>query len=140
MELVLLAILLTFLYEKPDFLVHFANGTLGKLITVIAVILISHSHGLNAGILAAIIVIVLQHTWLEEPNNKEKKDFTENPHTEFPVESKPPKIPKATPTDSKQKKCGQLTCKSTQEQTGICVSATCIIDMENQMRGKLSNN
>ena len=142
MELVLSAILMALLYEKPEFLVRFSNGTLGKLIAVIGIILISQSHGLTAGLLFAIIIIVLRHTWLEGfIGDKKKKDgkVTEGKESEEGEEGKEGKedkkvtedevivttkieiIPIATPTDSKQPKCGALTCKPLQK----CVEGKC---------------
>lgn len=135
MELVLSAILMALLYEKPEFLVRFSNGTLGKLVAVIGIILISQSHGLTAGLLFAIIIIVLRHTWLEGIANMadvkgDKKDKKHEKVTEdelivtttaTTVEIVPVPDPVSVPTDSKQPKCGGLTCKPLSK----CVKGEC---------------
>jgi len=145
MELVLSAILMALLYEKPEFLVRFSNGTLGKLVAVIGIILISQSHGLTAGLLFAIIIIVLRHTWLEgianmadEKDKKDKKDKKGKNKKKHEKDKKHEKVtedelivtttattvaivPIATPTDSKQSKCGGLTCKPLSK----CVKGEC---------------
>ena len=147
MELVLSAILMALLYEKPEFLVQFSNGTLGKLVAVIGIILISQSRGLTAGLLFAIIIIVLRHTWLEgianmvddvkddekgdkkdkEGDKKDKKHekVTEDElivtTTATTVAIVPVPDPVSVPTDSKQPKCGGLTCKPLSK----CVKGEC---------------
>jgi hypothetical protein len=135
MELVLSAILMALLYEKPEFLVRFSNGTLGKLVAVIGIILISQSHGLTAGLLFAIIIIVLRHTWLEglasisdkksEKDEKKKDEKGEKVTgdetivaTTVEVVEVVEVVPVATPTDSKQPKCAGLSCKPLKKSVG----------------------
>lgn len=144
MELVLSAILMALLYEKPEFLVRFSNGTLGKLVAVIGIILISQSRGLTAGLLFAIIIIVLRHTWLEGVANmgddvkydekgdkKDREGYKKDKKHEKDVEDElivtttvaivPVPDPVSVPTDSKQPKCGGLTCKPLSK----CVKGEC---------------
>ena len=64
-ELILVAILLLFMYEKPRFLVDFANSTLGKVIMVIIVVMVAKTKGLVGGLLAALILVILLHSYKE---------------------------------------------------------------------------
>jgi hypothetical protein len=140
MELVLSAILMALLYEKPEFLVRFSNGTLGKLVAVIGIILISQSHGLTAGLLFAIIIIVLRHTWLEglagatEVNDDEKGDKKEEKVTDELIVP----VPDSVPTDSKQAKCAGLTGKSLTKCVGEepPVTGTDRVNIEQNFRPK----
>jgi len=59
-EIGLAALLAVLVYEKPEFLVNTANTTLGKVALIVIVGLLAKQYGINAGILAAIIVILLQ--------------------------------------------------------------------------------
>ena len=59
-EIGLAALLAVLVYEKPEFLVNTANTTLGKVALIVVVGLLAKQYGINAGILAAIIVILLQ--------------------------------------------------------------------------------
>jgi len=59
MELVLVALLLVLIYEKPPQLVAFSSTTLGKAVLIGVSVLISRNFGLNAGILAAVAIILL---------------------------------------------------------------------------------
>ena len=61
-ELGLAALLAALIYEKPNFLLRATHSTLGKIILIIIVGLLSKQFGLNAGLLAAIIMIVLLET------------------------------------------------------------------------------
>lgn len=61
-ELGLVALLAVLVYEKPSFLLTATHSTLGKIILIILVGLLSKQFGLNAGLLAAIIMIVLLET------------------------------------------------------------------------------
>ena len=143
MELVLSAILMALLYEKPEFLVRFSNGTLGKLVAVIGIILISQSHGLTAGLLFAIIIIVLRHTWLEgldvatEVNDGEKGDKKDKKEEKVTDELIVP-VPDSVPTDSKQAKCAGLTGKSLTKCVGEepPVTGTDRVNIEQNFRPK----
>ena len=64
-ELGLAALLAVLLYERPTFLVEITNSTLGKIVMIVGVGVIAKQYGLNAGILAAIISIVLQSSYRE---------------------------------------------------------------------------
>jgi hypothetical protein len=58
-ELGLTALLAVLIYEKPTQLLHLAHNTLGKILLMAIVLLIAKYHGINAGIISALIVIVL---------------------------------------------------------------------------------
>ena len=68
-ELGLAALLAVLLYEKPLFLVKFANSTLGIVIMILAVAVLAKQFGINAGLLAAIIMILLQESYKENIEN-----------------------------------------------------------------------
>jgi hypothetical protein len=61
-ELGLAALLAVLIYEKPQFLLNATHSTLGKFILIIIVGLLAKQFGLNAGLLGAIIMIVLLET------------------------------------------------------------------------------
>jgi hypothetical protein len=69
-ELVLGAILLGLLYDKPYALTKFANSLLGKAILIVLVGWTAKTRGLAAGLLAALIVITLMHENIELMTNK----------------------------------------------------------------------
>ena len=58
-ELGLAALLAVLVYEKPTFLIKMTNSTLGILIMIVSVGVIAKQFGINAGLLASIILILL---------------------------------------------------------------------------------
>ena len=64
-ELGLAALLAVLVYERPTFLVNTANTTLGIVIMIVIVGLLAKQYGINAGLLAAIIMILLQESHRE---------------------------------------------------------------------------
>ena len=64
-ELGLAALLAVLVYERPTFLVNTANTTLGIVIMIVIVGLLAKQYGINAGLLAAIIMILLQDSHRE---------------------------------------------------------------------------
>jgi len=64
-ELGLAALLAVLVYEKPNFLLGIVRSTLGKVIMIVIVGLLAKRFGLNSGLLAAIIMIVLLETTKE---------------------------------------------------------------------------
>lgn len=150
MEVILVTILLVLLYEKPEFLVRFSNSTLGKIFSVLLIVVVSQYHGLSAGILSTLIILVLRNTWLEGNTNitvvdeEVKLNSKKIPKTPTSTETTPTSksMPKPTPTDSKQKKCGDLTCKATETcQDNKCVvSTTDQVGMERQMQKGAETN
>ena len=64
-ELGLAALLAVLVYERPKFLVNTANTTLGIVIMIVIVGLLAKQYGINAGLLAAIIMILLQDSHRE---------------------------------------------------------------------------
>jgi len=71
-ELGLAALLAVVAYERPRFLVRVANTTLGIVVMIVLVGVFAKQYGLNAGILAAIITIVLQNSYKEGISNADK--------------------------------------------------------------------
>ena len=150
MEVILVTILLVLLYEKPEFLVRFSNSTLGKICSVVLIVGVSQYNGLSAGILSTLIILVLRNTWLEGNTNitvvdeEVKLNSKTIPKTPTSTETTPASksMPKPTPTDSKQKKCGDLTCKATEKcQDNKCVvSTTDQVGMERQMQKGAETN
>ena len=69
-ELGLAALLAVFIYEKPHFLLKIVDNTLGKFSMVLLIAIIAKQFGINAGLLAAVIFIVLQES--------NKENFKEN--------------------------------------------------------------
>jgi hypothetical protein len=61
-ELGLVALLTVLVYEKPKFLANAANTTLGIVIMIVSVGLLAKQYGINSGLLAAIIMILLQES------------------------------------------------------------------------------
>jgi len=64
-ELILVASLLLLMYEKPHALVDFSHSTLGKIVMVLIVVGVAEMRGLVGGLLAALIMVVLMHTYKE---------------------------------------------------------------------------
>lgn len=64
-ELGLAALLAVLIYEKPAFLVNMANSTLGIVVMIVTVAVLAKQFGINAGLLAAIIMILLQESYRE---------------------------------------------------------------------------
>ena len=77
-ELGLAALLAVLIYEKPNFLLSATHSTLGKIILIIIVGLLSKQFGLNAGLLAAIIMIVLLETNREGLESNSESDINTN--------------------------------------------------------------
>ena len=71
-ELALSAILLFLVYDKPTALTEFSNGILGKVLFILGVGLVAKTRGLAAGLVAALIMIVLMHNSKEGMTNKPK--------------------------------------------------------------------
>ena len=71
-ELGLAALLAVLVYEKPNFLVSIVNTTLGKVVMIVIVGLLAKQYGLNAGLLAAIIMILLLDSNREGLSKPEK--------------------------------------------------------------------
>ena len=72
-ELGLAALLAVLVYERPKFLVNTANTTLGIVIMIVIVGLLAKQYGINAGLLAAIIMILLQESHREGLSSIDKK-------------------------------------------------------------------
>ena len=64
-ELILVATLLLLMYEKPRALVDFSHTTLGKIVMILMIVVVAKMRGLVGGLLAALIMVVLMHTFKE---------------------------------------------------------------------------
>ena len=64
-ELILIAALLLLGNTRPQLLVDFAHSTLGKVVLVVTVILTAKIRGLTSGLLAALIFVILLHSYRE---------------------------------------------------------------------------
>ena len=58
-ELSLVAVLIVLLYQPPTAVIDFSKSGLGKAVLIISIVAISHQFGMNAGLLSAIIGVVL---------------------------------------------------------------------------------
>ena len=64
-ELGLAALMSVLVYEKPKFLTNTVNTTLGKISMILTVGLLAKQFGINAGLLAAIIMVLLLESQTE---------------------------------------------------------------------------
>lgn len=74
-ELGLAALLAVLIYEKPSFLMRFTNSTLGKICMILAVGVLAKQVSLNAGILGAIIMIILMEHFKEGMTSKDDAEL-----------------------------------------------------------------
>ena len=119
-ELGLAALLAVLVYEKPNFLINTVNTTLGKIIMIVTVGLLAKQFGLNAGLLAAIIMVLLLDTHKEifEPNQKNMHRGEKLPNT----------IGKDVGEDcSTSKDCGpcEKLCRKTKNELGKPKACAC---------------
>lgn len=75
-ELSLVAVLIALLYQPSNSVTLFAKSVLGKAALIIAIVVISHQFGMNAGLLTAIIAVVLLNHTIE--GNGEKIQLAAN--------------------------------------------------------------
>jgi hypothetical protein len=112
-ELALVAVLLLMVYDKPTILTEFANSVLGKFILVLFVVMIAKARGLTAGVIAALIMIMLMHESLEGFGVREGHGG----HSTLPT-----KFNRQGPTCNPIKKNGsQISCKKDTD-CGTCKS------------------
>lgn len=64
-ELILVAVLLLLMYEKPRAFVDFSHSTLGKIAMLLIVVGVAKTRGLVGGLLVALVMVVLMHTYKE---------------------------------------------------------------------------
>jgi len=109
-ELILIAALLLLGNTRPQLLVDFAHSTLGKVVLVVTVILTAKIRGLTSGLLAALIFVVLLHSYREGlgcSTDCAKDGGSCNKVTGlcegggYDKKRKPKPKPKATPKDTK---------------------------------------
>jgi len=72
-EFALLFIVISMLYAQPNAFHSFYNNVLGKLVLIVAVVLLTH-HSTPAGLLGVLFVIAIAQTEQEGMENKKKDD------------------------------------------------------------------
>jgi uncharacterized membrane protein YhiD involved in acid resistance len=77
-NLYLIVILVVLLYCKPYFLDIIVQNPLGKLLMLVAVIYISHNHGITPGIMSGLIFILVMHNILEGVDETLEKQSKED--------------------------------------------------------------
>merc|ERR1712216_965037 len=60
-DLCLLALLIIFMYDTPNFLNEVVNNTLGKIVSISVIMFLLYQFGNTTGILAALIYILVLH-------------------------------------------------------------------------------
>lgn len=81
-ELSLVAILIALLYQPPTAITHFVKSGLGKSALLVLVVVISHLFGMNSGLLAAIIAVVLLNNVNENFDSKATHNNESTDHEE----------------------------------------------------------
>ena len=74
MDLVLIVFLVILMYYQPAFLTALTTSVLGTIIAIILMTAVATVYGRNAGLLAALIFILLMHNQREGMENKSPKD------------------------------------------------------------------
>jgi hypothetical protein len=88
-ELVLVVLLVALLYQKSNFLNNLMSYPLAKLGLLVSVVIIAHLYGRNAGIISALIAILLFHNLFEGNQNMsdgEKEEGEKSEEAEKPEE------------------------------------------------------
>lgn len=124
-ELGLAALLAVLVYERPKFLVNTANTTLGIVIMIVIVGLLAKQYGINAGLLAAIIMILLQESHKEGLTLKERAEDIKGRKMHNTI-GKSPDQSCSTDKDCApcEKTCKKATSESGEPKTCACES-TC---------------
>lgn len=76
-QAVLLLLLVSLLYVKPTYIKHIKDSVLGKLALLAMLIFITHTYGLETGIIMALIYVFLLHTSHEGMDHDGKKEEEE---------------------------------------------------------------
>ena len=79
MDLVLIVFLVILMYYQPTFLTALTTSVLGTIIAIILMASVATVYGRNAGLLAALIFILLMHNQQEGLENKSPKDKKKSP-------------------------------------------------------------
>jgi hypothetical protein len=80
-EIILIVILVALLYKTPYYLKQFVNNSLGKLILLSLVILVTHCYGITSGVISSLIVLLLLHSIFEGMENP-KEDGEDDEESE----------------------------------------------------------
>ena len=106
MEMILIAILIIIMYNRPIELKNFADTVLGKIVGVLMVAVVALKFGRNTALIAAVIVILASHSEKEglekkkeekPPPKKEQKPPPKKPTPVPPKKETPKPAPKPTP-------------------------------------------
>ena len=127
MELVLGAVLLALLYEKPHALTEFANSLLGKAVLIILVGVIAKTRGLASGLLAALILITLMHENIELMTNNESVKVVPNKTAQQAIDSQ---LPEKKCTNDAE--CGVATTQCVDGQCSVSVQPEPELDAANK--------
>jgi len=102
MEIILIAILIIIMYNRPLELKRFSDTVLGKIVGVVIVAAIALKFGRNTALIAAVIVILCSYSEKEGLEKKKEQPKKEAPKKEVPKKAAPKKeTPKPTPASTK---------------------------------------
>ena len=76
-ELVLLLVVISMLYARPNAFSSFYNNVLGKLVLIAAVILLTH-HSTEAGLLGVLFIVAITQSVYEGMGNKSSDDDSDD--------------------------------------------------------------
>ena len=97
MEMILIAILIIIMYNRPVELKHFSDTVLGKIVGVIIVGFIALKFGRNTALIAAVIVILASYSEKEGARSKEEKPAPKKEQKKETPKPAPKPTPKPTP-------------------------------------------
>ena len=92
-ELAIAAVLLLLVYDKPTELTEFSNTILGKCILILIVGCVAKMRGMGAGLMAALVMLILLHDSREgfkegvDKKEEKKKDETKKAETDAAKET-----------------------------------------------------
>ena len=133
-EAILGVLLVVLLCYKPNFLLDLTDTVLGKAVLLLCVLGATHCYGRNAGVLTALIVIVLMHTRLEGVDETLEKDDDKE-------SEKPAKAEKSDDDDDDKsvKSDDEEDKEAKQEAEAASKTTNTIVENEERMRPKDSN-
>ena len=135
-EMTLLVLLIVLMYTKPQFLLNMTDCLLGKVLLVLSVLGVAHTYGRNAGILMALIVVLLFHSVLEGLENTEASDKSETDNTtDDESDSDEPKVEvEVEVEESSDKKSSEEDEEAEQEKAAAAKTTNTIVANEEAAR------
>ena len=97
MEMILIAILIIIMYNRPLELKHFSDTVLGKIVGVVIVSFIALKFGRNTALIAAVIVILASYSEKEGAQSKEEKPAPKKEQKKETPKPSPKPAPKPAP-------------------------------------------